>query len=265
VIIKVQGLTKEFDTRRGGRVAAVSEVDFEVGQGEFITLLGPSGCGKSTVLNCVAGLIEPTRGSITVAGQKVNGPSASLGVAFQESLLMDWRTAIGNVLMQLEMRGPVTRSDKERAEQLLSAVGLSGFEGSYPWQLSGGMKQRVALCRAMIHDPAVLLLDEPFGALDTFTRDQLNVDMSRLTRKEGKTVVLVTHSISEAVFLSDRVLVMTPRPGRVIKEVPIHLKARGSLEARTENAFAEYERLLLKTFDDAGIFGRSPELGSQVG
>lgn len=263
MIIRVSGLTKEFNTRRGGSVTAVSNVEFDVAPGEFITLLGPSGCGKSTVLNCIAGLTEPTSGTIEVAGKEVKGPSASLGVAFQEPLLMDWRTAIGNVLMQLEMRGTVTKKDKSRAEDLLAAVGLSDFEGSYPWQLSGGMKQRVALCRALIHDPAVLLLDEPFGALDTFTRDQLNVDMSRLTRNEGKTVVLVTHSISEAVFLSDRVLVMTPRPGRVIEEVPIRLQARGSLEARSEGAFAEYERRLLQTFKDAGVFGEAAGVGSR--
>lgn len=263
-VIQAKGLSKKYSVK-GSSTLAVTDVNFEIAQGEFVALLGPSGCGKSTILNCIAGLSNPTTGFVKVEGRRVTSPLGSLGVAFQEPLLMDWRTAIGNVMMQIEMRGKVSKTHRDRARHLLEAVGLEGFENAYPWQLSGGMKQRVALCRAMIHDPAILLLDEPFGALDTFTRDQLNLDLSRLTRQEGKTVVLVTHSITEAVFLSDRIMVMTPRPGRIIDDIQIDLEGRESLDVRTSEKFFSYERKLFTIFQKAGILRNTLDQETRFG
>ncbi len=254
-IIRVSDLTKKYSRAAREDALAVTEVNFDVVPGEFISLLGPSGCGKSTVLNCIAGLVAPTQGYVEVAGERVKSPSKSLGVAFQEPLLMDWRTSLDNVMLQLEMRGKTTLEQKAEARRLLASVGLSAFENAYPWQLSGGMKQRVALCRAMVHDPAVLLLDEPFGALDVFTRDQLNLDISRLARSAGKTVVLVTHSVPEAIFLSDRILVMTPRPGKVVEDIRVTLDDRTSLDVRGSAAFASYERQLYALFEAEGVLG----------
>jgi NitT/TauT family transport system ATP-binding protein len=256
-IIKVSELTKDYPGGEKGAAPAVMDVNFDVSAGEFISMLGPSGCGKSTVLNCIAGLVAPTSGYVEVDGKRVNSPSTSLGVAFQEPLLMDWRTSLDNVMLQFEMRGKTTYAQTQEALRLLASVGLSGFENAYPWQLSGGMKQRVALCRAMVHGPPVLLLDEPFGALDVFTRDQLNLDISRLARSEKKTVVLVTHSVPEAVFLSDRILVMASRPGRVVEDIRVELDDRASLDIRGNAAFARYERDLYALFEAEGVAGQN--------
>src|SRR5262245_54396279 len=190
--------------------------------GEFVSVVGPSGCGKSTLLLMVAGLIRITSGTITIGDIQVTKPYTDLGIVFQEPVLLDWRKVLGNVLIQAEIRkGMDKKRLRARAQELLDLVGLNGFEDRYPFELSGGMRQRVSICRALLHDPPLLLMDEPFGALDALTRDQLNLDLQSIWLGSEKTVMFVTHSISEAVFLSDRVAVFSPRPGRVVEMLDI--------------------------------------------
>ena len=251
-LIRIEKLGKTFTTA-DGVVTALEDLDIAIKEGEFVSIVGPSGCGKSTLLMCLAGLIEPSQGSITVGGRRVRGPFTDLGIVFQEALLLDWRTVLGNVLFQVEMRGLDAKAYEGRARELLERVGLGGFERKKPWELSGGMRQRVALCRALIHDPPLLLMDEPFGALDTLTREQMNVDLSRLCAETGKTAVFITHSIAEAVFLSERVLVMASRPGRIIADLPIAFADTRRLSLRTTPEFAEYERRIYSLFRSIGV------------
>ena len=252
-MIRIEKLGKTFTTADGA-VTALENIDIAIKEGEFVSIVGPSGCGKSTLLMCIAGLIEASVGSVTVASRRVSGPFTELGIVFQEALLLDWRTVLGNVLFQIQMRGLDPKAYESRARELLERVGLGGFERKNPWELSGGMRQRVAICRALIHDPPLLLMDEPFGALDTLTRDQMNVDLLRLCAQTGKTAIFITHSISEAVFLSDRVLVMTPRPGRIIADLPITFTGTRSLSIRTTPEFAEQEKKIYSIFRSIGVF-----------
>jgi NitT/TauT family transport system ATP-binding protein len=252
-MIRIGKLGKTFTTA-DGVVTALENIDVTIEAGEFVSIVGPSGCGKSTLLMCVAGLIAPSAGSVDIGNRQVSGPFTDLGIVFQEALLLDWRTVLGNVLFQIEMRGLDPKAYETRARELLARVGLGGFEGKSPWELSGGMRQRVAICRALIHDPPLLLMDEPFGALDTLTRDQMNVDLQRLCAETGKTALFITHSISEAVFLSDRVLVMTPRPGRIIADLKIPFAAGARrLSIRTTPEFAEQEKKIYSIFRSIGV------------
>ena len=251
-MIRIESLSKTFATA-DGPVAALENINVVVNEGEFVSIVGPSGCGKSTLLMCVAGLIAASTGSITVENTPVSGPFTQIGFVFQDALLLDWRTVLGNVLFQIEMRGLNPKAFESRAKALLERVGLGGFERKHPWELSGGMRQRVAICRALIHDPPLLLMDEPFGALDTLTREQMNVDLMRLCSETGKTALLITHSISEAVFLSDRVLVMTPRPGRVIADLTITFDDARRLSLKTSPQFAEYEKRIYSIFREIGV------------
>jgi NitT/TauT family transport system ATP-binding protein len=252
-MIRIGKLGKTFTTA-DGVVTALENIDVTIEAGEFVSIVGPSGCGKSTLLMCVAGLIAPSAGSVDIGNRPVSGPFTDLGIVFQEALLLDWRTVLGNVLFQIEMRGLDPKAYETRARELLARVGLGGFEGKSPWELSGGMRQRVAICRALIHDPPLLLMDEPFGALDTLTREQMNVDLQRLCAETGKTALFITHSISEAVFLSDRVLVMTPRPGRIIADLPIPFAAGARrLSIRTTPEFAEQEKKIYSIFRSIGV------------
>jgi NitT/TauT family transport system ATP-binding protein len=221
-------------------VEALSDVSLDIRRGEFVSLVGPSGCGKSTMLMTAAGLLKSTSGEVEVSGRPVHGPQVQIGVAFQDSLLMDWRTVKGNILLQLEGRGLLDEAHRRRAQQLIEQTGLAGFEDSYPRQLSGGMKQRASICRALVHNPDILLLDEPFGALDTMTREQLTLDLHRLWYEQRKTVLFITHSIAEAVFLSDRVVVMTPRPGKIEEIVDIRLSHPRDLSIQRTPEFNEY-------------------------
>jgi NitT/TauT family transport system ATP-binding protein len=201
---------------RGARaVHALRNVSLSLAAGEFVGLVGPSGCGKSTLLMALAGLQQPTAGAVVIDGQPVTGPSPRMGIAFQRDNLLEWRTVLANVLVQAELRGLDKKRCRARALELLEMVDLKGFERSYPRELSGGMRQRVALCRAILLGPSLLLMDEPFGAVDALTREQLNVDIGGLCSDLGMTTLLVTHDINEAVFMSDRVYVMTPRPARI--------------------------------------------------
>jgi NitT/TauT family transport system ATP-binding protein len=209
-------------------VIALAETSLQINAGEFVAVVGPSGCGKSSLLKLVSGLHPPLRGSVQVAGQSVNGPLKICGMAFQNPMLLPWRSTIQNVLLPLEIvaahagRFRRNRAEyRERARELLATVGLAGFEDKYPWELSGGMQQRASLCRALIHSPELLLLDEPFGALDLFTREDLWDVLQTLWVKQRPTVILVTHDLREAIFLADTVYVISPRPGRVISKTDI--------------------------------------------
>ena len=221
-------------------VIALEEVSFAVGEGEFITVVGRSGCGKTTLLKLTAGLLAPTAGTVHVAQTTVRGPLTNVGIVFQSPVLLAWRKAIDNVLLQIEARKLRIKDYRARALELLSLTGLRGFEDKYPNELSGGMQQRVSISRALIHDPPLLLMDEPFGALDAITRDEMNLELLRIWREAKKTVLFITHSIAEAVFLGDRVIVMTPRPGKVSEIVNLDLPRPRTTALRDDPKFISY-------------------------
>lgn len=221
-LIESRNLSKVYGTATGPLVA-LTDVSFTVNEGEFISLVGPSGCGKSTLLSILGGLEERTEGSLTLAGEPLEEPRADIGMMFQTSVLFPWRTVRDNVLLPGIILGLDEKEQRDRCDELIELVGLYGFENRYPNELSGGMRQRAALARLLAHGPRVLLMDEPFGALDEFTRETMNLELLRIWEKTGKTVIFVTHNIGESVFLSDRVFVMTPRPGRLAGIVPIDL------------------------------------------
>jgi NitT/TauT family transport system ATP-binding protein len=225
---------------------AVSSASITIGRGEFCSIVGPSGCGKSTLLKLIAGLVRPNRGSVVVDGQNVQAPLKTVGMAFQNATLLPWRNVRDNVMLPLEIVEPYRSRQKqdrgkniERAELLLATVGLSGFAERMPWELSGGMQQRAQLCRALIHEPSILLLDEPFAALDTFTREELWSVLQELWSFRKCTVILVTHELREAVFLSETVHVMSSRPGRIIKSSSIDIERPRTLETTFEPDFVE--------------------------
>ncbi|MFE6997116.1 ABC transporter ATP-binding protein [Microbacterium sp. NPDC057659] len=228
--LEIDDVAITFASKRG-QVSALSDVDLTVGEGEFITIAGPSGCGKSTLLKAVAGLTLPSSGSIRLNGEMVTGPRQDIGFVFQRAALLEWRNVRGNILLQAEMRGMDMKKANARADELIEMTGLTGFEKAMPFELSGGMQQRVSLCRALLHEPRVLLMDEPFGALDALTREKMNVELNRIWARTGTTVLLVTHSVAEAVYLASRVIVMSPRPGRILEEHRVDLPAeRGYAE-----------------------------------
>jgi len=260
--ISGEGVSKVF--RRGStEVRALDQVDLEVRDGEFVAVLGPSGCGKSTLLRLVAGLVPATTGRIAIAGVPVQGPHTDLGIVFQAATLLDWRTVLGNVLLQVELRGLDPKAYEARAVALLHAVGLGDFTGAFPRELSGGMKQRAAIVRALVHDPKILLMDEPFGALDALTREQMRIDIEDLWLSSRKTVMFITHSIDEAVLLADRVVVMSPRPGRIERTVPIDLPRPRGLEGRRLPGFTEASDLITGIFLDRGVLHRARGAFSQ--
>lgn len=251
-MIVVDNLNLIYPSRRTS-VHALQGVSLRAREGEFISVVGPSGCGKSTLLKIVAGLLRPTSGTVKVDGKEVKGPGGNVGIVFQSPLLMAWRTILQNVLLQVEIRGLRVSDYREQAKQLLNMAGLSGFEQSYPHELSGGMQQRVGLCRALIHDPALLMMDEPFGALDAMTREQMNVELQRIWLQRQKTVLFITHSISEAIFLGDRVLVMSPRPGRLLADIPVDFeRPRAMDDLIGTSKFAELSRTVRGYLNTAG-------------
>ena len=250
--VEVSDVTRIFPTPEG-EVRALDGVSFDVRGGEFLSIVGPSGCGKSTLVMLIAGLMQPTSGVIAVDGRAVSRPQTALGIVFQNAVLLAWRSALDNVLLQVEMRGLAARQYRDRAMELLRSVGLDGFERRLPHELSGGMRQRVAICRALIHDPPLLLMDEPFGALDALTRDQMTLDIQGICARGGKTVLFITHSITEAVFLSDRILVMTPRPGRIDTTIDVDLPRPRRLAVRESPAFATYAREIRDRFLARGV------------
>ena len=250
--LSITDLTKIYATR-DGVVRALDRVSIQQPRGEFLSILGPSGCGKSTLLMIVAGLIPGSNGLVSVENKAVDRPRTSIGIVFQSPVLLEWRTALGNVLLQTEARKIDRRTAERRARALLASVGLAGFEDKYPHELSGGMRQRVSICRALIHEPDHLLMDEPFGALDSLTRDQLVLDLQQLWMAQHMTVLFITHSIAEAVFLSDRVIVMSPRPGRIDEIIDIDLPRPRTLAMRETPQFAEYSRRIMEIFLARGV------------
>ena len=223
-------------------VVALEEISFHVSEGEFVTVVGRSGCGKSTLLKITSGLLPATAGAVRVAGALVRGPLTNIGVVFQAPVLLAWRKALDNVLLQIEARGLDVAAYRKRAIELLELTGLKGFEGKYPNELSGGMQQRVSISRALIHDPPLLLMDEPFGALDAITRDEMNLELLRIWQEAKKTLLFITHSIPEAVFLGDRVVVMTPRPGKVAEIISVDLPRPRVTGVRDDPKFIGYVR-----------------------
>jgi len=243
-IIKVENVSVSYYGRKATTVLAVDDVSFTVKKQEFVSIVGPSGCGKSTLLKAIAGLLLPTKGKIYVNGKEVTGPQRGIGMAFQHASLLPWRNALKNVLLPIEILGLDPEKYLKRAEELFEIVGLKGFENSFPWELSGGMQQRVSLIRALIFDPEILLLDEPFGALDALTREELNLVLQKLWVTEKKTVVFVTHDIPEAVFLADRVIVLKSRPGKVIHEEVINLPRPRTLDMKLSDEFLEHVKVI---------------------
>jgi NitT/TauT family transport system ATP-binding protein len=235
--IEIRDASKTFRPRRGTEaIEALRAVSVDVRPGEFVSLVGPSGCGKSTLLKMVAGLLEPTSGSIAIDGVEVRRPRRSVGMMFQTPELFPWRTVLKNVLLPIEIAGHDKAFHRKRALELLELVGLEEFHAAVPRELSGGMQQRVALCRVLVSDPSVVLMDEPFGALDEFARERLNVELLRIWDATRKTIIFVTHNINEAVFLSDRVVVMGVRPGRVLSIVDVPL---GRQQPRTQQTMRD--------------------------
>ena len=247
-IIEVAQLEKIFVTVRNERIHALNDISLSVREREFVTVVGPSGCGKTTLLKILAGLVPATAGAVSVDGRPVAAPRRDIGIVFQNPVLLPWRTVMENVLLPAEVQGIPLAEARRRARDLLRMVGLADFEDKYPMELSGGMQQRAAISRALVSDPRLLLMDEPFGALDAMTREQMNLDLQRIWRESGKTVLLITHSIPEAVFLGDRVVVMTPRPGRIARMVDVALARPRSIDAMGDPVFgqltSEIRRLL---------------------
>ena len=250
--VELSGIQKTFLSTRGA-IQALRETNLTIKSAQFVCVVGPSGCGKSTLLSLIAGLDAPSAGKILIEGREVRGPHESLGVVFQRDLLLDWRTVLDNVLLQVEMRGLVPKEYAASAAQLLEMVGLQQFVGRYPRELSGGMRQRVAICRALVHSPLLLLMDEPFGALDAISRDRLNVDLDRICSETKKTVIFITHSIAEAVFLGDRVVVMSARPGRVVADITIQAPHPRDLSFRETSEFVGYVRQVRQIFEAEGV------------
>jgi NitT/TauT family transport system ATP-binding protein len=242
-ILHAQHVSVTFPSPQGG-LGALGDVSFEIHHGEFVCVLGPSGCGKSTLLRVLGGLLVPTTGQVHLHGTPLDGPSGDVGLVFQKTNLMPWRTVLRNVTLPLEIQGTNGAEAWERAVDLIHLVGLEGFEHSYPDELSGGMAQRVAIARALIHDPMILLLDEPFGALDALTRERMNLELLRIWEARRKTVLMVTHNIQEAILLSDRVMVMTERPGRIILDLPVTLPRPRSQELVYDGLFISLSRCI---------------------
>ncbi|MFO1163462.1 MAG: ABC transporter ATP-binding protein [Reyranellaceae bacterium] len=234
-----------------GIVQALAPLSAELRAGEAVSIVGPSGCGKSTLMRLIAGLEPPTRGEIRVGGAPVSGPLTNVGIVFQRDLLLEWRNVLGNVLLPAEIKGLAGLEPRARA--LLQEFDVASFAGAYPWQLSGGMRQRVAIARALLTRPAQLFLDEPFSALDALTRDQMNVLLQQVQSSEGVTTLLITHSISEAIFCSDRVLVMSGRPGTIMDDISVPFERPRRLALRETSAFTAIGRRIREQFEKAGV------------
>jgi NitT/TauT family transport system ATP-binding protein len=253
VAIELDDVQKIYETREGEEIHALDGISVRIPAGEFVSIVGPSGCGKSTLLMMISGLIPITSGAIRLDGERSTRPHPKIGVVFQRDLLLDWRRILENVLLPVEIKRWARGAYVEKAGQLLAQVGLQGYERRYPDELSGGMRQRVAICRALVQSPGLLMMDEPFGALDALTREQMNIDLQRLWISLKNTVVFITHSIDEAVFLSDRVLVMTPRPGRIQLDLRIDLPRPRTASVRASQGFVGYVDQIRRFFEASGI------------
>jgi NitT/TauT family transport system ATP-binding protein len=247
-MIEAVAVGKTYLASKGRSVEALTGVSLAIKAGEFLSIVGPSGCGKSTFLSLVAGLVPLSSGHVTVAGKRVTAPSIDVGIVFQSALLLDWRTVLENILVPVEVMGLPRAEFRARAFELLDMTGLTECADHYPWQLSGGMQRRVAICRALVFNPPILLLDEPFGALDAMTRDYMNIELMRIWQANRKTVILITHSIAEAVLLSDRVAVMSPVPGRILEVIDIDIPRPRALEVTAQPRFGDIVNRIRKYF-----------------
>lgn len=251
IAARLRQVGKIYHSSRGD-IMALDKVDLDIHENEFLSLLGPSGCGKSTLLRCLAGLEEKSSGAIEVNGTLVNGPPDHLGIVFQRDVLLDWRTVLDNILLPIEFRRKSRAAFRDAALALLDLFGLTRFAHRYPWELSGGMRQRVAICRALLDDPKLLLMDEPFGALDALTRDQLNIELQRIWTESPKTILFITHSIGEAILLSTRVAVMARDPGRIEEIIEIDLPRPRRLATRDTTEFVRYSARIRAIFERLG-------------
>jgi NitT/TauT family transport system ATP-binding protein len=249
--ISLKNVSKVYDTQ-GGPVEALAEFNLDIKPSEFVAIVGPSGCGKTTILKMVAGLVPYSGGTITVGGKRVERPQTDVGIVFQEAIMLDWRDVISNVMLQIDIRKMDRAQYLQVAQHLLKQTGLAGFEHKKPYELSGGMRQRVSICRALVHDPPLLLMDEPFGALDALTREQISMDIQKVWMEKRKTALHITHSIPEAVLLADRVVVMGPRPGRIVEIIDIDLPRPRRLD-RLPPAFNDYAGRIRDIFKSKGV------------
>jgi NitT/TauT family transport system ATP-binding protein len=251
-LVQIKGLQKIYRTRDGNEIHALKDIDLDIRAAEFISVVGPSGCGKTTLLKILAGILNRTSGEVVMAGRSLSGPSRELGVVFQAPVLLPWCTVLQNVMVPIKVQRRDRAQFEARARALITMVGLAGFEQKYPAELSGGMQQRVGICRALVHDPSFLLMDEPFGALDAMTRENMNEELQRLWRESRKTILLVTHSIPEAVYLADRVVVMTPRPGRIVDVIDVDLPRPRTLAMQNTPEFGRFVTAIRRHFGAAG-------------
>jgi NitT/TauT family transport system ATP-binding protein len=251
-LVRISDLEKIYRTRDGDEIHALKDVNLAIEEREFVSIVGPSGCGKTTLLKILSGVLSRSSGEILVSGRPHDGPSRDVGVVFQAPVLLPWKTVLQNVMVPITIQRRPVAEFEGRARRLIAMVGLSGFEDRYPNELSGGMQQRVGICRALVHDPSFLLMDEPFGALDAMTRETMNEELQRIWQESQKTVLLVTHSIPEAVYLADRVVVMTPRPGRIVEVIDIDLPRPRRLTMQSTPEFGQYTGAIRKHFGSAG-------------
>jgi len=262
--ISIQSVSKSFGAA-DSPVVALSSVDLTIKDGEFIAIVGPSGCGKSTLLRIVAGISNPTTGTVMTPNGVITSALTNVGIVFQSPVLLDWRNILDNVLIQFELRGMKAKDFTDRARKLLSGVGLGDFMKRYPRELSGGMRQRAAIARALVHNPPLLLMDEPFGALDALTREQMRVDLEALWLQSRKTVLFVTHGIDEAVLLADRVVVMSPRPGRIEQVIDVDIPRPRGLTARRDPIFLRITEEITNIFLSRGVFHQGSGLSASLG
>jgi NitT/TauT family transport system ATP-binding protein len=260
VVVDLAGVTKVYETASGDRVHALKDITLSLGDGELVSVVGASGCGKTTLLRIIGGLAEKYGGELRLKGRATAGnPRGDVGIVFQDANLLPWRNILQNVLLPTQVLRLNKRASIARARELIELVGLKGFENKYPFELSGGMRQRVSIARALVHDPSVLLMDEPFGALDALTRETMNAEVLKIWEKTRKTVFMITHSIAEAVFMSDRVIVMSPRPGRIIAEKRIGLPRPRNLDLLSDESFGGYTREIRRLLDSSGSAGEAGE------
>jgi NitT/TauT family transport system ATP-binding protein len=251
VLVELRNINKTYKSPRGD-IHALENINLEIRDGEFLSLLGPSGCGKSTLLRCLAGLEAISSGEVRIGGELLTRPPEGLGIVFQHDLLLDWRTVLENVLLPIEFRRLSKKDYREPALALLETFGLRSFADRFPWELSGGMRQRVAICRALVDEPSLLLMDEPFGALDAITRDNLNIELQRIWTRTKKSVLFITHSIPEAILLSSRVAVMGRDPGHIEEIIEVALPRPRTLATRETPDFVRYSAYVRTIFERLG-------------
>jgi NitT/TauT family transport system ATP-binding protein len=253
-LVQVSNLAKDYTSRDGKNIRALKDVNLEIAESEFVSIVGPSGCGKTTLLKILSGVLQSSAGEVHISGQRLSGPSREIGVVFQAPVLLPWRTVLQNIMVPIEIQNRTEHEYDARARQLIQMVGLSGFEDKYPTELSGGMQQRVGICRALVHEPSFLLMDEPFGALDAMTRESMNEELQRIWGHSKKTIMFITHSISEAVYLADRVGVMTRRPGRIADVISVDLPRPRTLAMHNTPEFGRHVTAIRRHFNAEGTF-----------